>query len=193
MNPSHTGDARRLSAVESSCAPAIGALQDVLSQLEALLNRLPDRDYCAAPVGVFSSSIGGHLRHCLDHVGALLGAVDSGFLDYDQRERGTPVETDRSAAIERLMHLKRAIQRIAELPLTQELESRLVITGDGQAVHVRSTFGREAVFVLSHTIHHNALISALLKSLGHTVPERFGYAPATLAYLSQCVQSPSSG
>lgn len=180
------------SPAAQTCAPAISALQDVLAQLEIVLADLTDEQYRAAPVGVFSSSIGGHLRHCLDHAGALLGAIDSGFLDYDQRERGTPVENERGAALERLRHLQRAVQRVAERPLSQALEARLVVSADGQAVHVKTTLGREAVFVLSHTIHHNALIAGLLKSLGRPTPERFGHAPATLAYQSQCVRSPSS-
>jgi hypothetical protein len=50
-------------------------------------------------------------------------------------------------------------------------------------VHVETTVGREFAFVLSHTVHHNALIAVIAKLLGVQVPERFGYAPSTLAYL----------
>ena len=35
-------------------------------------------------------------------------------------------------------------------------------------------------YVLSHTIHHNAIVAGIVKSLGVTPPETFGYAPSTL-------------
>jgi hypothetical protein len=34
-------------------------------------------------------------------------------------------------------------------------------------------------FVVSHTIHHQAMIGVLLATRGHTVPHRFGLAPST--------------
>ncbi len=52
------------------------------------------------------------------------------------------------------------------------------------------TGGRELAFTLSYTIHHNAIIAVAVKSLGLALPEHFGYAPATIAYLAQkrCVR-----
>jgi uncharacterized damage-inducible protein DinB len=44
---------------------------------------------------------------------------------------------------------------------------------------VRSSVGRELAFVVSHTIHHCAVIALLLRDLGVAVPPRFGYAPST--------------
>ncbi len=51
------------------------------------------------------------------------------------------------------------------------------------SIAVPTSLGRELAFVMSHTIHHNALIGVIAKLLGIDVPERFGYAPSTLAYL----------
>jgi hypothetical protein len=45
--------------------------------------------------------------------------------------------------------------------------------------------GRELAFVLSHTVHHNALIAIMAQTLGVPVPARFGYAPSTIAYLEK--------
>ena len=55
---------------------------------------------------------------------------------------------------------------------------------------VETTAGRELAFVLSHTIHHNALIDVMARTLGVPVPDRFGYAPSTIAHLEKaaCVR-----
>ena len=82
--------------------PAAVALVAVLRQLAELLGAMTDEDYARKPVGVVASSVGGHVRHNLDHVAALLEAVATGELDYDCRARGTPVETCRRAALVRL-------------------------------------------------------------------------------------------
>lgn len=43
-----------------------------------------------------------------------------------------------------------------------------------------STLARELAFVMSHTIHHQAIVALLLEQQGGGVPdERFGYAPST--------------
>jgi len=52
-------------------------------------------------------------------------------------------------------------------------------------VEVETTVGRELAFVLSHTVHHNALIAVMAKTLGVPVPERFGYAPSTIVHLEK--------
>jgi hypothetical protein len=37
-------------------------------------------------------------------------------------------------------------------------------------------------FVLSHTIHHNAIIGVMANTLDIPLPARFGYAPSTIAH-----------
>src|SRR5262245_47482486 len=97
--------APRLAAPHPAAIPLVG----VLGQLAEVLSHLPPDDYARKPVGVVASSVGGHVRHCLDHVGALLAALECGGLDYDHRERGTDVETDRGAA---LALLRRQVEQL---------------------------------------------------------------------------------
>jgi uncharacterized damage-inducible protein DinB len=52
-------------------------------------------------------------------------------------------------------------------------------------MEVETTVGRELAFVLSHTVHHNALIAVMARTLGVPVPDLFGYAPSTIAHLEK--------
>lgn len=54
-----------------------------------------------------------------------------------------------------------------------------MISPSGDSVTGWSTLARELAFVVSHTIHHQAIIGVLLAIHGHAVPERFGHSPAT--------------
>ncbi len=171
----------------------VAALAEVLRQLTAVIQSLTDEQFAAAPVGVFPSSIGGHVRHCLDHVAALLRGAESGCLNYDDRKRGTDVETDRRIALDETRRLEREVVRACAQRPDRPISLTSLLTAAGPAVDVHTSLSRELTFVLSHTIHHNAVIAAMARTLGADVPPSFGYAPATLSFLqrAQCAPSPS--
>jgi len=158
-------------------------LVDVLDQLAAVIDALTDAHYTARPVGVFSSSIGGHVRHCLDHVASLLTvSPDEHDVDYDRRQRGTDVELSRRAAIDRIGEMHRGLSLLARASVSHPLTVHVMLTHDGEPMRFQSTVGREIAFVLSHTIHHQALIGAMVKLQGGELPDDFGYAPSTIAH-----------
>lgn len=162
---------------------AVLPLIAVLRQLAQVIEAMSDEQYCQKPVGVLTSNIGSHIRHCLDHVASLLAAYDSGRLNYDERQRGTSVETNRVAALD--VTLKQEADLLA-IPVGIEdepLSLTMLVSPDLAPVEVETTVGRELAFVLSHTIHHNALIGVMAQTLGVPVPARFGYAPATVRHL----------
>jgi uncharacterized damage-inducible protein DinB len=179
---------RKLDSIQAVREPASAAVPGIslgilLRQLCGVVEALNDQQYCTKPVGVVESSVGAHVRHCLDHVLALLGSVDAGNLDYDDRRRGTDIETSRHAAIEMIRNLEAAATRIAADALDVPLRLSVRLACGQSPLVVGSTVGRELAFVISHTIHHNALVAAMVKTLGGNVPERFGYAPATVEHL----------
>ena len=45
-----------------------------------------------------------------------------------------------------------------------------------------SSVRRELLFLLSHTVHHNALVKELLRARGHALADDFGVAPSTLEH-----------
>jgi uncharacterized damage-inducible protein DinB len=172
---------------------AVEQLVATQRELGRVVDSLSDAQYRQKPVGVVPSSIGGHIRHCLDHVESLLVAVRTGQLNYDDRQRGTDVETSRRAALVAIERHERALTRVACLSDGFPLQMTALLTPALPPVTVTTSLGRELAFVLSHTVHHSALVAAMVKLLGQDVPERFGYAPATIAHLerSPCVASAS--
>ena len=167
-----------------SAAPGV-PLAMLLWQLAGVIERLTDKQYTMKPVGVIESSIGGHVRHCLDHVSALLGAIETGQMDYDHRSRGTPVESERRAALSEIARLEPRVTELSAEDLDRPIELSVMLTCAGPSMRVATSVGRELAYVLSHTIHHNALIATMVKLLGGWLPERFGYAPSTVAHLEK--------
>jgi uncharacterized damage-inducible protein DinB len=152
----------------------------VLDQLYDVIDRLGDEQYARKPIGVITSSVGAHVRHCLDHVRELLRGAHGRELDYDRRERGTEVETRRAAALELIAYLRR---QLSELDASDRpIRVSTMLASDQPPVVVQSSVAREVAFVLSHTIHHHALIGVMVKLLGGWLPETFGYAPSTVAH-----------
>ena len=169
---------------------ALISLRQVMGQLRDAVASLDDEQYTRKRLGVFDSSIGGHVRHCLDHAAALAAASGANDLDYDRRERETVVENDRQAALREFERVDTALAALADVNTDQPIQLTCTVCGDGSDVTTPSSIGREIVFVLSHTVHHNALIAGMMRQLGLSVASDFGFAPATLAYLSgkSCAQ-----
>jgi uncharacterized damage-inducible protein DinB len=168
---------------EAQAKVGVGPMVAVLRQLAEVLHHTTDRQYAQKPVGVVQSSMGGHVRHCLDHVDVLLAGMLTGEMSYEHRQRGTDVEVNRQAALREIARQEEALQGILDWQLDQSILLQVLTTANGPSVTVETSLGRELAFVLSHTIHHNALIGVMAKLLGIPTPERFGYAPSTLAYM----------
>jgi uncharacterized damage-inducible protein DinB len=174
-------DGRAVQHLPAAILPIIA----VLRQLADVIRAMTDEQYRRKPVGVVSSNVGGHVRHCLDHVEALLAGVEKGELSYDHRQRGTDVETNREAALEVIRRQER--QLLAFRPHAERRPLRLsaMVSSALPPMEVETTVARELAFVLSHTVHHNALIAVMARALGVPVPEHFGYAPSTIAHLEK--------
>ena len=153
-------------------------LTRLLDELAAVLDRLSPSTYTARPFPAVSGSIGQHVRHILDHIASVCAAVPGIPLSYDRRERGTNVEADVDAALRAIGRLSASLSMLPfcdDQPMT--MTSALVHGGEPLAAG--TTLGRELLFVISHTIHHQALIGLLLSAADGFVPQGFGLAPAT--------------
>jgi uncharacterized damage-inducible protein DinB len=191
MRPTFVDDATidhvRSASPTATMSDTITALLDELAEV---IERLSDDAYARKPVGVMPSSVGGHVRHSLDHVRALLAAADTGQLNFDHRDRGTAVESCRTTAMAEIAVLRAGLMNLHADLADRPVRLRCLVSADLPAMELDSTWGREAAYVVSHTIHHNAIIAAMVKTLGAWLPDRFGYAPSTTAYQRQlaCAQ-----
>jgi uncharacterized damage-inducible protein DinB len=154
------------------------ALQGLLDQMAAELWEIDPQAYAARPLEGVSGSIGEHVRHVLDHIGALLHAGYPAVLSYDNRERGTTVETDPAVAMQQIFRLKAALDQFSGRDLGEHVQVMSKVSS-GATVAGWSTLARELAFVVGHTIHHQAMIAVLLAFNGVVVSDGFGYAPTT--------------
>lgn len=157
-----------------------------LEQGAALAAVLPIENYQANAPGTQSGSVGAHLRHCIEFYRSLLAAVDSGDLDYDLRPRDNELESDPMQAALALHDLVRKLPKLATKDLSAMIRVRHDYDDDGEAAWAASTLARELNFLLSHTVHHYALIAAQLRQAGVMLPEGFGVSPATQRYRQVC-------
>lgn len=158
---------------------AVQALRQRLDELMRLIGALAPDAYCARPSRV-SGSVGEHVRHVLDHVSSLVTGDRSAVLTYDHRTRGTAVETEPHAAVRELARLDAALEQWVDQPLDEAVAVGAMVSANGQTITGRSTLARELAFVMSHTIHHQAIVALLLERQGAPLPGGgFGYAPST--------------
>jgi len=164
-------------------ASAIEPNVEVLSQGEALLRGLSDGLY-RGEQGVAADArseelaarlpkVGPHFRHCIDFYHCFLDGAKRGEIDYDARARCPEVECSREAALGELVDIR---ERISRMEFAEEHVVRVQTRGGWCG----STVRRELEALLSHTIHHYALIAVTLRWSGHPVPSDFGVAPSTL-------------
>lgn len=163
---------------------------ETLTQGELLLAEISDADYTRKLPVAFNASIGGHYRHCLDHFRSLLEVAAAGNLNYDHRERGTLVETDRFAALNQTRELRAGYEQLDPAVLSRILDvtcktSYASIDSQGSA----STVGREVMYSVAHAVHHYALIGVMAGIMEVKMPDGFGVAPSTLKHLQTAGQA----
>jgi hypothetical protein len=124
-----------------------------------------------------SASVGEQFRHNLDFLNTFILGAAIGRIDYTQRERDAQVAASRAYAVERF---EVALEKLAKLSRFGGMVSvRSEIDG---ATWLPSSIHREMEFVLSHTIHHHALIAEKLVREGIAVDSVVGVAPSTMEY-----------
>jgi len=156
-------------------------LREALVVVDVLL----DDDYARPLATCQNSSVGGHVRHCIEHYQALLDALEDGRVDYDARQRDSKIECDSQVAAQSLQEIFRQLQELAvsDLSLDHPLEVALTCGNEcGTDRWQSTTLGRELQFQASHMVHHFALVRVMCSELGHELSPSFGVASATLKH-----------
>lgn len=160
----------------------------VLQQGAALVRDLDSGAYTQNAPHLALSGVGPHLRHVVDFYERLLAPLENGVngsdpairIDYDARARDPRMETDPQHAH---LVLERTIERLRAV-----IDHPAVVHGKSVQVRadgspwIESTVVRELQSIVSHTVHHFALIAIAVRAQGGTVEPEFGVAPSTLRH-----------
>ena len=159
-----------------------------LQQAVVLLERLEDGQFAQEVTSFHGSSVGGHMRHCIDHYLSLLGGVASGRIDYDDRKRDPGLETRTSEASRAVDHIMQGLESLMKNTMPVGLLVKMDCGGE-DIDWQPSTIGRELQFLVSHTVHHFAMVGGICRMLGVSLEDDFGVAPSTLRHRMQLERS----
>lgn len=160
--------------------PSIRDNVAALRQGSELLAGLSAELYAQRTPACFNSSAGGHLRHVIEHYLSFLEGTETGEIDYEARARDPLIEKDPGYAAAQLEAIG---ERLVRLEADRALRVRAECAPADAAMWGVSSVVRELEFLLSHTVHHYALIGVICQLGGQRLPKDFGMAPSTLRYL----------
>lgn len=150
-----------------------------LDQLRRLVSAMTDAQY-ASPRG-HHSAIGAHVRHVLEHYQSLAAAWQSGMIDYDARQRDPVIEGDRRRALAVIDELTAPLMAAAAAEPSTPVRVQVRCHADDPAeTWTDSSLGRETQFLVSHSVHHFAVIRLLVESDDVPIDPDFGVAPSTV-------------
>lgn len=172
--PSHGNNTTVMTAL-------INANLHYLAQTKRLLAQLDDQDFGHQSKAFYGSTIGGHVRHCLDHYDSFLNGLENGKVDYDQRMRLPALETETKSAAAKTSEihakLEATIHNSPPVGLLVKMDC-----GVEDSEWQPSTLGRELQFLVSHTVHHFAMIGGICRELEIEPEADFGVAPSTIRH-----------
>lgn len=157
---------------------------EVLRQGLALLDQLDDEQFRCGLPDLRLAGPGPHFRHVIDFYRRLLEGLGTGSaphdVDYDRRARDPRIEVERGVCRAAIEDVQRRLAQV------ERVERELDVRSDCSP-YVRSTLGRELQALVSHTVHHYALIALAARAQGVDPGLEFGVAPSTLKYWSEPV------
>ena len=155
-----------------------------LRQGVALIERLTDRQYAEAPESFSRGGVGAHFRHIVDHYDCFLAGLDRGRIDYDARHRDPRIQSDRCFAQAKIEAICARIATLDGRLATAPIEATLLCGEPAGSIPTWSATSvtRELQFLASHTVHHYAVIAAMLRPQGVEPGKDFGVAPSTREY-----------
>lgn len=161
---------------------ALRANCHLLRQGAELFLRIPAEAYARSGRAGWAP-VGAQFRHVLDHYQTFLAGAAGGAVDYDARHRDPLIERDPAEAAELASRLADRLEALELGDGNRPMAVQMQTGGeDGVPDWRASSVGRELQFLVSHTVHHYALIKLLLEDHGIYAGEEFGVAPSTLAY-----------
>ena len=159
----------------------IGGSTNSIAQCKKILSIIYQENFTDDSNG--RSSIGAHVQHILDRFYCFFVGLLEASIDYDARKRDPEIKQNVEAAMFALESVARRIEQLESLPFCSELIGvKEFVLPSSPAVEFNSTLERELMGLITHSIHHLAIIALLAKSFGHQMDSDFGKAPSTIVY-----------
>jgi hypothetical protein len=159
-----------------------------LHDLRKLLLQLDDAKY-VQPIQLLSgNTIGMHVRHIIEFYQCLLFNYDTAFVNYDARKRDYTIETNVEHSI---VMLDKIVSLCLQLNADKPMILKIQLSDDNEAVEANTTYFREIIYNIEHTIHHLAILKIAIISTFPKVQlhKNFGVAASTIQYQqSVCAQ-----
>lgn len=166
-------------ALSVSLPAAIAPNLLVIRQGIELLTAIgPDHYNLRVPMA-YNASIGGHVRHIIDHYHSFLAGCEARRLDYENRPRSAAIEQDSTLACHLLGEIAQRLEHL-DAESAEHTLAYCAETAPGRCAP--TSVVRELEFLFSHTIHHYALVAVMCRLLGHEPAPGFGVAPSTLRH-----------
>ena len=163
--------------------PDLTAALALLDQAASLADKVDEKSWTSPSPAFRNSTLGQHFRHTLDHYESLLKGADQGLIDYDARERDLKIEVHPATAASRCRQLHQGlVKTTGNKPSSHTLKVKTSCSATSEVSSQCSSFGRESQFIVSHTVHHFAIIAAICHGLDIELPPTFGVAPSTLKH-----------
>jgi hypothetical protein len=154
----------------------------VLEQLQKAIEQMNDEEFCQPSQWLNGASIGQHVRHSLEFFLCLKEASLTGVVNYDKRKRDQKIENERRFALSVIEQIKNFIRHYSE---PQELILQACYgPSEEDTFQISTTFERELVNNIEHTVHHMALIRVGFHDICPKLklPEDFGVASSTMRH-----------
>ncbi len=150
-----------------------------LNELNSLLTQLNPEEYNKSLKLLQGGTIGKHVRHVLEFYQCIL-LHDNSIVNYDKRVRNLMLETCVVYASDKLTEIIDSIEVV-------KTETNLILQVEygEDTQELTSSFNRELIYNIEHTIHHLAILRIAVHSeFQHiTLSESFGYADSTIRYM----------
>ena len=166
----------------------LNATKQSLNQIISIIEQLDNLAKIKQQYLYCELNIGKHIRHINDHFFALKQGINTGIIDYNNRNRGTKIETQSCVALSQLQQLIAWLEHNEHELSIAEMNKSIKVFSEIDCLHTQSmefssTVGREMLFLINHTIHHAAHIALIAKNQGVDIPLNTGMAPSTMNFL----------
>lgn len=151
-----------------------------LLELKSILKQVKDTDYSKELPVLEKGTLGRHVRHVLEFYECLFISDSTDMVCYDDRKRNLTLEENVRFASD---YIDEIIDRMEQIDINKRLLLKYKYGHD--EILIETSFFREIVYNIEHTVHHLAIIRIAISSEFKYIDlsSTFGYAESTVQFL----------